>query len=301
MNSSPTISRLIWGGLLLTGLVAWSVLDIRLQLVFPPHNTVTRPSTNSPQSTTSARSITLVEGERAQSSEVPPSSSVTTAQFSTEESYETDADPETAVSPLLDKDRVGAAIFPREPIDEVDDSVEAVRPFELEAGLATWRNPFHPKLWAAPGWITITHGMQGTGAARFRKSYARLSLSLAVEAVDEELIPEPSIRLENEDDHTRAVTIHWNRETVTLMRERDGVAPTLIREVRIPELKPRLEHPHRRQIQMIATGNRLIIAEAGRRLIFCDQPSEISGQSFRFTLNVGDNEVRLRDLRLDGE
>ncbi|MFN0196797.1 MAG: hypothetical protein ACKVT0_08615 [Planctomycetaceae bacterium] len=301
MNSSLKVSRLIWGGLLLTGLVAWSVLDIRLQLVFPPHNTVTRPAAYSPQPTTSARSIRLVEEEQEQTPIGGPKSSVTTAQFSAEESYEADTESEAAVSPLFDKDRVGAAIFPRKSVDEVDDSVAAVRPFELEAGLATWRNPFHPKLWAAPGWITITHGMQGTGAARFRKSYARLSLSLAVEAVDEELIPEPSLRLENEDDHTRAVTIHWNRETVTLMRERDGVGPTLIREVHIPDLKPRQEHPHRRQIQMIATGNRLIIAEAGRRLIFCDQPSEISGQSFRFTLNVGDQEVRLRDLRLDGE
>ncbi|MEX1231849.1 MAG: hypothetical protein WEB58_16510 [Planctomycetaceae bacterium] len=181
------------------------------------------------------------------------------------------------------------------------DAVEAKRPIDRELSATSWRNPFELKWWRAPGWIAVTEGMQGSGTARFRKAFVRVSLSLVVEAVDETIVPQPSIRLENADDGDLAVVVHWDQDLVTVWRERKGHAPRKIRETPLPETVSRRGDQHRRQLQLIATGNRLIVAESGRRLVFCDQPSEISGRPFRFTLNTVDQEVRLRDLRLDGE
>ncbi|MDA0835467.1 MAG: hypothetical protein O2955_15235 [Planctomycetota bacterium] len=184
------------------------------------------------------------------------------------------------------------------PID--DDAVEAKRPIDRELSATSWRDPFELKWWRAPGWIAVPNGMQGTGTARFRKPFVRVSLSLVVEAVDEEQVPQPSLRLENVDDDDLAVVVYWGLRDITIWRERTGSSPRKIREIAIPESIVDGDR-QRRNLQLIATGNRLIVAENGRKLVFCDQPSEISSQTFRIAFNAGEQEVRLRELRLDGE
>lgn len=182
-----------------------------------------------------------------------------------------------------------------------DDAVEAERPIDRELAAASWRNPFESRWWRAPGWTVETDGMRGTGSARFRKPFVGVSLSLVIEGLDEQAVPLPSIRLENADDHRLAVVVFWDRDAVAVSRERPGHEPRTVREMELPASVKGREQPHRRLLQVVATGNRLVIAESRKRLIFCDQPSEIAGTPFYITIDAGDQVLRVSDIRMDGE
>ena len=182
-----------------------------------------------------------------------------------------------------------------------DDAVVAKRPIDRELDAANWRNPFELKWWHAPGWSADAAGLHGTGRARFRKPFVGVSLSAVVDGAGDSIVPLPSIRLENVDEPGSSVIVRWDRSVVSVSRARRGYAPRIVREADLPSAVIERNPPHRRHLQLVATGNRLVIAEDRKRLIFCDQPSEISGRRFYVSIDAGDQVLSVRDLRMDGE
>ena len=169
---------------------------------------------------------------------------------------------------------------------------------DVDVSTSSWQNPFQPAYWQVSGWSFDDESMHSSAArmtaARFRRPYRSVSLSLRIEPAG--AFGEFAVELGSSG--TRTVTVvSLDLSGITVSANSGGDS----RLVRREEFDPKLERGQPGLLTVAASGNRIQVSWNARRVLTCRQPSQQSGQEFQFALLSRSTRVQIDEMRIEGE
>ena len=172
---------------------------------------------------------------------------------------------------------------------------QQVRP---DLGSTSWQDPFLESHWRSDGWTFTTTSMQSSRAentvARFRWRYKKLMLKLNVEPIGS--TARLRLLLATPDD-TSITIVDVTPAGVSVSAEAGDQHRVIAQRNNALDLAPGKPG----ELQLAATGNRIVVIWNQRRILSCAQPAEQSGCAFEFTLASRSSMLRITALRIEGE
>lgn len=189
---------------------------------------------------------------------------------------------------------------------ETDELRNRIRHADLSSAdlsQSSWQDPFRSDLWDAvgcqfePDWIEFSENGRATFLRPYRR--ARIELTASAELQSESTSPWPAqfeVHLIDADSDSATVLIVTATEAS--ISHREGDRWSVIRQNSIEPTTDVNELGTTFRINV--TGSRLLISRGSRLLLNCAQPST-TGSNFYIQIAARENELLLRQLRIEGE
>jgi len=166
----------------------------------------------------------------------------------------------------------------------------------------SWQDPFDERFWNSSGWAFYAKGMQThpaeLGIAVFGRPYRKLMFEFRIEPVE----AMQAFQIQLISPSTGATTgIVFEEQTIAVIANSASQQSLIARApIQFKRRNPKLHTGH---LHVAATGNRIIIAWNGRRVLTCEQPAEQSGRNIYVGLVSSSNSkrIKLTDMRIEGE
>lgn len=176
---------------------------------------------------------------------------------------------------------------------------EKVPPPAKVVDQSSWEAPFRTDLWTHSGWEFSKQGMATTGSQRAWATFSRPYQHLMLECgwqLPQATAPDFEITLSPAEARTQ-IRIVLSHDQLRLVQQQ-GEQST---ELKARPCQPTSQTTDPRVLRVVITGTRLLIHWQGRIWITAEQPQALQGRLFHWTLVSSTPQLRITNLRVEGE